>query len=462
MQLSFDLSTPQPPKNPSPEIWSVKEVTSRIKRLLETSFRQLWVQGEISNLRKQTSGHYYFTLKDATSQLSCVLFAKDAKLLRSISLSDGQEIQVAGEISVYEARGNYQLIVRHVQTRGTGALQALFEALKKQLESEGLFDSLRKRPLPKYPRRIGIVTSPTGAALHDFLNVLWRRNPQIEVIIHASRVQGAGACHEIANAIRQLNQLPSPAIDVIVLTRGGGSIEDLWEFNEEVVARAIAASRIPIISAIGHEIDFTISDFTADLRAPTPSAAAEILATEAEELRAYLTLTSHRMSRICSERIKTHRNTLQQIQAIALFRRPDRILQAFYQKLDRHCEDLQNLIDQRITKLQDPLNQAIAILRAHHPDRWIAFRQEKLHSQIRRWTPIADKYLRTTREKIDHLNQLLRSFDPAAILGRGFTLTFDEKGNLLKSVSTAQQAKTVITRFADGEIATHSPEIKKT
>ena len=249
--------------------------------------------GEVTNLRAQSSGHMYFTLKDAGAQLSCVLFSREEVLHRSV-LADGQKVLLQGDVTVYEARGQYQLIVRAVELQGVGALQIAFEKLKQKLAAEGLFAPERKRPLPKYPQRIGLVTSPTGAAIRDVLHVVQRRNPGLEIILAPCRVQGEGAAEEIAAAIRLLNEFnvglrasglkrriqgwkPVPTLDLILVTRGGGSLEDLWAFNEEVVARAIFESAIPVVSAVGHEIDFTISDFVADVRAATPSAAAEII-----------------------------------------------------------------------------------------------------------------------------------------------------------------------------------------
>src|SRR2546428_7179845 len=268
------------------KVLTVSELTRQIRGALETKFRAVWVQGEISNYKLHPSGHQYFTLKDARAQIACVIFRNTMPPLRQ-SLSDGAQVQVYGNVSVFEARGQYQLSVQILQPRGVGLLQAKFEALKRKLEAEGLFDQARKRALPKFPRRIGIVTSPRGAAIRDLLNVLRRRAPWLQILINPVRVQGIGAAAEIAVAIRELampneNWLP---LDLIVVARGGGSIEDLWEFNEEIVARTIVDVSVPIISAIGHEIDFTITDFVADLRAPTPSAAAELIVADIVDLQ---------------------------------------------------------------------------------------------------------------------------------------------------------------------------------
>ena len=279
------------PTEQTRKVLSVGELTAQVKRLLEKSVGEVWVGGEVSNLRAQSSGHIYFTLKDAGAQLSCVLFSRENVPHREL-LADGQKVMLQGDVTVYEARGQYQLIVRAVELQGVGALQIEFEKLKLKLAAEGLFAPERKRPLPKYPQRIGLVTSPTGAAIRDVLHVVQRRNPGLEIIFAPCRVQGQGAAAEIAEAIDLLNELATlnrhiripiqrfnvaTNLDLILVTRGGGSLEDLWAFNEEVVARAIFESAIPVVSAVGHEIDFTIADFVADVRAATPSAAAEII-----------------------------------------------------------------------------------------------------------------------------------------------------------------------------------------
>ena len=280
MQLTADLF-PQTSK-----VFTVSELTRNIRGTLETKFGAVWVQGEISNYKLHPSGHQYFTLKDQRAQISCVIWRDTMAPLRK-PLADGAEVQVYGTVTVFEARGQYQLNVQILQPRGVGLLQAKFEALKRKLEAEGLFAPERKRPLPKFPRRIGIITSPSGAAIRDMLNVLRRRAPWLQILINPVRVQGTGAAQEIAVAIREL-AMPSDywqPLDLIVVTRGGGSIEDLWEFNEEIVARAIFHSALPTVSAVGHEIDFTISDFVADLRAPTPSVAAELIVPDIVDLQ---------------------------------------------------------------------------------------------------------------------------------------------------------------------------------
>src|SRR5437773_8311781 len=296
------------------KVLTVAELTRAIRGTLETRFGAVWVQGEISNYKQHPSGHQYFTLKDSRAQIACVIF-RNAPLSIRQPLADGTQVQVYGNVSVFEARGQYQLSIEIVQTRGLGLLQAKFEALKRKLEAEGLFDPARKELLPKFPKRIGIVTSPSGAAIRDILNILRRRARGIEILINPVRVQGIGAAAEIASAINELSN-PStiwPPLDLIVVARGGGSIEDLWEFNEEIVARAIAAALVPIVSAVGHEIDFTIADFAADLRAATPSAAAELVAAHEEQLCEQLESLIASLSRSLRFRVAAERARVQEL-----------------------------------------------------------------------------------------------------------------------------------------------------
>src|SRR6266404_1961989 len=299
MQLTSDLF----PR--SSKIFTVAELTRSIRGALETKFGAVWVQGEISNYKLHPSGHQYFTLKDQRAQIACVIFRNTMPPFRQ-PLVDGAQVQVYGNVSVFEARGQYQLSVQILQPRGLGLLQAKFDALKRKLDAEGLFDAARKRALPRFPRRIGIVTSPSGAAIRDLLNVLRRRAPWLQILINPVRVQGTGAAAEIAVAIRELataheNWLP---VDLIVVARGGGSIEDLWEFNEEIVARTIVDVGVPIVSAIGHEIDFTIADFVADLRAPTPCAAAELIVPDIVDLRRHLDASARGIGRELLNRMR--------------------------------------------------------------------------------------------------------------------------------------------------------------
>ena len=467
MQLDFDLkgsiSKPKPaPKPAEPLVLTVSTLTRKVRGLLEDGIGEIWVEGEVSNLRRQSSGHAYFTLKDASSQIACVLFAGQTAQLRGMNFADGVHVQIQGSLTVYEPRGNYQIIVRRVQERGVGALQAKFEELKRRLDAEGLFAPGKKRPLPKFPRRIGVVTSPTGAAIQDFLNVLHRRQRGIEVVIFPVRVQGKGAAAEIAEAIRLLgNPLATglPPFDVIVVTRGGGSLEDLWEFNEEAVARAVAESPIPVVSAVGHEIDFSICDFAADFRAPTPSAAAEILSADSGELLDRLQHFAARLGRPVLTRLDGLRSQLLSLQRTALFLEPRRILQEKQQTLDRLLEDLQSTADSAPHQLRLLLERQARILAGHRPDLKISELSRRLASCRDTLKHRAETKLQHEKSTLSRHAAVLRALNPAAALARGYTITMDENGQILRSATDAIKSQELTTRFHDGEVKS---EVRKT
>ena len=327
-------------------ILSVSQLTRKIRNLIEYRVGEVWVEGEISNLRKQASGHQYFTLKDKGSQLSCVLFRGNAAKLK-VNLEDGQEIQLLGEVTVYEPRGNYQLIVRQPLLTALGALQAKFEALKNKLNEEGLFDPQTKLPIPTFPNIICIITSPTGAAIKDVLSVLKRRAPWVNIILYPVLVQGSSAAKEIADAIHNIenwSQEGKIKIDTVLLTRGGGSLEDLWPFNEENTARAISSLSLPLVSAVGHEIDYTISDFTADMRAPTPSAAAELIVPDAQEIRNQLQSINRSLSYRVSDTLERWKERLDYLGTNTLINEPQRKLVNLDQSIDLKMDSLKSVL----------------------------------------------------------------------------------------------------------------------
>ena len=460
MQLDFDLKSgakkpPEAAPATEPVVLRVGVLTRKIRELLESGVGDVWVEGEVSNLRKQSSGHVYFTLKDASSQLACVMFASQATQLRGMKFADGTQVQVFGQITVYEARGNYQIIVRRVRERGVGALQAKFEELKRRLAEEGLFSPERKRLLPKFPRRIGVVTSPTGAAIRDFLNVLHRRQPGIEVVIFPVRVQGQGAAAEIAEAVRMLGNTTGSVIgpvDVIVVTRGGGSLEDLWEFNEESVARAIAESPVPVVSAVGHEIDFTISDFAADLRAATPSAAAEILSADGAELLEHLAQLSSRLWRSVSARLDAAGERIRGFHRTALFSEPNRVLLQGRQDVDRLSDDLLRGISGGIQSRRLVIERSSGILSLHSPARRIS---EALAFLIQARTAMGQKCgssLDVARSELGKNSALLGALNPTAALARGYTMTLDAKGNFVRSAKALSDGQPITTQFPDGRV----------
>ncbi len=313
------------------KVLSVTELTRMIKQSLESGFSRVWLQGEISNCKRHSSGHWYFTLKDENSQISAVMWRSRADSLLFVP-ADGMKVQARGAITVYPPRGNYQIDVMQLLPVGVGELQMAFDRLKQKLQAEGLFDQSRKRPLPKYPERVGVITSLTGAALQDIRSVLQRRAPSLEVIGFPVRVQGPGAAEEIAGAIEVMNRLDG--IDVLIVGRGGGSLEDLWPFNEEVVARAIAASAIPVISAVGHEIDFSIADFVADLRAPTPSVAAELVIQDRFDLVEIVGNIHYTMTQRVQDRIETLRVQMKRLLSSYSFNRPRDLVLQWSQRID--------------------------------------------------------------------------------------------------------------------------------
>lgn len=414
------------------KVLSVWELTSDIKRLLEKSVGAVWVSGEITNLRAQSSGHVYFTLKDVAAQLSCVLFRSSAAQRQL--LADGKKVLLHGDITVYEARGQYQLIVRDIEVQGVGALQIQFEKLKQKLAAEGLFAPERKRSLPKYPHRLGLVTSPTGAAIRDVLHVIERRDPSLEIILVPARVQGDGAAREVADAIHLLNEFP-PGLDLILITRGGGSLEDLWAFNEEQVARAIYDSRIPVVSAVGHEIDFTIADFVADFRAATPSAAAEIITEGCFACREFVADAPALLQRAAQRHVANAQENFQGSAARLSRLHPRR-------KLD---DSLQRLDDLQISLLRSLKNGT--------------------RSRETNFKNLAGRFLRAKpshqfklkREAVRQLEKRLHALGPQQVLARGYSITTDAAtGQVLRDAKKIKAGQKLKTQLAKGEISSRA------
>src|SRR5438874_2052481 len=434
-------------------VFTVAELTRTIRSLLEARVGNVWVQGEVSNYKKHPSGHQYFTLKDSRAAISCVIFRSAPLSLRQ-PLADGAQVQVYGNVSVFEARGQYQLSVEIVQPRGLGLLQAKFEALKRKLEAEGLFDPARKRVLPKFPKRIGIVTSPSGAAIRDILNILRRRARGIEILINPVRVQGLGAAAEIASAINELSN-PStiwPPIDLIVIARGGGSIEDLWEFNEEIVARAIAAAVVPIVSAVGHEIDFTIADFMADLRAPTPSAAAELIVPGAVELERRVNELAVCLQRCWRNFIVREQTRLRLFSERTVGRELLTRIQEGKQTLDWRRENLQRNAMGFLASWRGRLAENTAALRRHDPSREIVLRRSRFAELARRLATCPPQLVNTMRRRFERTEKILTVLAPDATLRRGYSMTTDVNGKLVRSVTQVTRGDKIRTRVADGEL----------
>ena len=424
---SEEEATGSGPNGPPRKVYGVTELTRLIKSVLEREVGEVWLEGEISNLRQPASGHLYFTLKDETAQISAVLFRGSQRGLR-FQPRDGLLVRALGEISVYERSGNYQIIVRTLEEAGKGALQARFEALKEKLQKEGLFAAERKKPVPLLPQHIGIVTSPTGAAIRDILNVTARRFPNLHILLAPVRVQGGGAAAEIAAAIDLLNE--RGGLDVLIVGRGGGSLEDLWCFNEEVVARAIARSRIPVISAVGHEIDFTISDFVADLRAPTPSAAAELVVNRKDEFEETLAQMTRRLGRALRESMLMARNELLTIARRYAAHEPSQLLARHRDRLMTMGYRIGRETECRLRDGQQRLDEAG--LRMSH--------QVQIRVQVR-------------REQTLRLDTQLKALDPMAVLGRGYSITRDGEGRVVRSVARVRKGQRLLTRVSDGSIA---------
>ena len=449
--LSFPDDEPATP--PAKRPWTVSRLNREVRATLEGALGAVWVEGEISNLRRQPSGHQYFSLKDEAAQVSCVLFRNAANA--APALRDGMQVELFGELSVYETRGQYQIIVRRVQPHGAGELEAKLRALQEKLRAEGLFDTARKKPLPPHPVRVGVITSPTGAAIRDFLHVLRRRAPHIEVFLAPVRVQGRGAASEIAAAVAKFSDPARsgyPSVDVVVVTRGGGSLEDLWEFNEEVLARAIAASTVPVISAVGHEIDVTTSDLVADVRAPTPSAAAEILSADRAATLDQLHALLRRLHRDAGVHLDRSRSQLELRTASGVFRLPLRRITDLRQLTDDLRESAGSSVLARLGLLRQSAEKARAVLSARSPSARLAFWSDRLAAlQHRRETAVTSSLhrLRQRHARRAHAIELL---GPRQTLQRGFTITTDAQRRPLTSATLAATENEITTIFADGEV----------
>jgi len=448
------------PTEQTRRVLSVSELTTQVKRLLEKQIGSVWVSGEISNFRLQgSSGHIYFTLKDAGAQLACVLFRQEKVPHRDL-MQDGQKVLLQGEITVYEARGQYQMLVRAVELQGVGALQLKFEQLKQKLAAEGLFAVERKRPLLRFPQRIGLVTSATGAAIRDVLHVIQRRNPGLEIVLVPSRVQGDGAAREIAEAIRLLNELNQSEIqnqksrmDLILVTRGGGSLEDLWAFNEEAVARAIFESELPVVSAIGHEIDFTIADFVADLRAATPSAAAELITEGVFASREFVAGAAETMSfyarRGLEQAQEDFENTAQRLVRV----HPERWLAEQAQRLDDLHDALLRCAKQGTREQRVAWQNLTARLKLVRPGQALKQQREHLQLHTRRLQELGKTQLREVKSRFGALESRLRLLGPEQVLARGYSITTDAaSGEILRDAKKVKPGQRLRTRLKTGEV----------
>jgi exodeoxyribonuclease VII large subunit len=438
--LLFDLQ-------PQRRVWKVSELTERIGVLLEESFPDVWIEGEVSNFRPAQSGHLYFTLKDSRSQIRCVCFRDQARLLK-FRPDDGLHVTVRGSLGVYEVRGEYQVYITHIEPVGAGALQIAFEQLKKKLQDEGLFDAARKKPVPVLPRCIGVITSPAGAAVRDILRVLKRRFANVHVQLYPVKVQGDGAAAEIVAALRHFNR--AKFADVVIVARGGGSLEDLWAFNEEAVARAIAASEVAIITGIGHETDFTIADFVADLRAPTPSAAAEIVVQSRQEFERHIAACARDLVKEMRYFLSERRHHVRDLQTHRGFRQLEQLVRRRHQQLDELSSALGvvlrlklGMTRQRVTRAGAQIASFDLRTRAAALRRRIEQRNEALRAGI-------DRALIARRHRYEKLKLQLEERSPLNLLQRGYSITYDANGNVVRSSEQVATGDDISVRLARG------------
>jgi exodeoxyribonuclease VII large subunit len=434
--------------SPTTPILTVSQLTHALKLCLESTFPHVVIQGEISNFKAQSSGHFYFSLKDVNAQISAVMFRGDAAYLKALPKS-GDHVIVRGEINVYPPKGNYQLIVREMTQVGLGELLLKLEQLKAKLQQLGWFDAAHKKPLPALPRRIGVVTSPTGAVIQDILNVLTRRFSCCHLILNPVKVQGEGAAQEIARAIEEFNRYQM--VDVMIVGRGGGTLEDLWAYNEEIVAAAIYNSRIPIISAVGHETDYSIADFVADVRAPTPSAAAEIVIAERAQHLQHLATVQRRLTQTISHIIKHDRQRIKNIEKQPLLLSPYTLLGASFQKMDDLRDDLDMASQQLFRRLRlkvDGLNRQAQALR---PTTQIANYRQKFSYYEKILLNKMSNRLTHSKNLLSNVSATLKAIDPKNLLNKGYSILFSEKDHsVINSVRLMQKNQKIRIVLADG------------
>lgn len=434
---------------PADEIASVSEFTKKVKYLLETEIGGAWIRGEVSNLRRQSSGHVYFSLKDEGSQVTSVMFRNDA-YKQSVDLEDGMQVIVFGQVSVYEPRGNYQLIVRLVVMDGLGRLQQEFEKLKACLQEEGLFDEESKKKIPSFPRAVGIITSPTGAAVQDFIRILKRREWVGHVIVLPVKVQGEGSASEIASMIDSAQKLSG--LELLVVGRGGGSLEDLWAFNEETVVRAIHRSAIPIISAVGHEIDFTLSDFVADHRSETPSAAAEIISTDYLQLIDRFDSAADNLSYWIQEGLSSRKEALEVNRRHLELLAPDSWIEQGQLRLDDLTNRMRGVLVSELLKSQNQLKEMVHKVKSLDPKSKIEGYRIQIKGLSRRADTQVDTGVLKSRSRYLQAESLLRSLSPVSILNRGFAIVRDDMGRAVVSKKSIQSGDKVIVQFKDGKV----------
>ena len=439
-------------------VYGVTELNREVKGLLEKQLGTVWVVGQVTGLRQQASGHIYFGIKDEDGQLNCALFRGVDSEKHSL-LEDGVQVVLQGKVTVFEPRGQYQLIVRKVELQGQGELQLKFEKLKHKLKAEGLFESGRKRLLPNFPARLGLITSPTGAAIRDVLHVVQRRNPSLQIVLQPCRVQGESAAVEMTRAIQQLNlwsagQDEGEALDLILLTRGGGSLEDLWAFNEEVLARAVHQSELPVVSAVGHEIDFLITDFVSDVRASTPSVAAELITQDVFASRRFLVEAAAQLSRLAKRRVGLNKRDLLTLSHRLNRAHPRRALDDAYQRLDNQYDDLNRLTRQELAIRRDSLRLARQRLTSLRPAALVAQRGEQLTWLRHRLGDVPRRKLGDHCARFGRALSRLELLSPKAVLARGYSITYDGKtGAVLRDARKSKIGQVLRTQLHAGDVS---------
>jgi exodeoxyribonuclease VII large subunit len=447
----------EPPAPAKRRVWKIGQLVGEVRNHIEREYADVWVEGEISNFRPAPSGHVYFTLKDGEAQLPVVLFRRQATLLR-FRPEDGLQVLVRGRVSVYEQRGQMQLVAEIVEPVGAGSLQIAFEQLKSRLQKEGLFDAQRKVPLPTFPHCIGIITSPSGAVIRDFLNIAGRRHLGLSVQIYPTAVQGDSAAYEMAAGLAFFNQ--ARTVDVIVLARGGGSLEDLAAFNSELLARAIAKSELPVVSAVGHETDFTIADFVADLRAPTPSAAAELLTEAQHKVEERLEQLHRRLRQACRYQLVRAQERFARLSAPAAFGRMRNLLARRQQRVDELQYQMESNWRRQTRGMAERLQKLEGRLLRQDVSHRMRMVRDRLTALDGRLASAQQQILLRKKARFVHAEGLLRSLSPLAVLNRGYALVFDQEGALIRNASAAEEGNVITTRFAQGSLTSRVLERK--
>ncbi|HVI10582.1 MAG TPA: exodeoxyribonuclease VII large subunit [Candidatus Binatia bacterium] len=434
---------------PERRVWTVRALVAAVRTQVEREYADAWVEGEISNFRAPDSGHLYFTLKDGNAQIRVVMFRSSARFLR-FRPADGMQVIVRGRVTIYEERGELQISAEYIEPKGAGGLQVAFEQLKAKLEGEGLFAAERKKAIPALPSRIGIVTSPQAAALRDILNILQRRHHSVSVLIYPAQVQGEAAGHEVATGVRYFNQ--AELVEVIVVARGGGSFEDLAAFNDEGLARAVAASEIPVISAVGHETDFTIIDFVADLRAPTPSAAAELVIRSRQEIENQAESARDRLVRAMERRLLEARHALAERAQHGAFVRMMDLIRRRQQKVDDLTYRLERSQNQRLERLRRRWETLSAAVRHYDLRRMLAAMRQQMEASTAALASATRNTLLVHKVRVERMGRALETLSPLAILDRGYALVFNASGELVKDAAQVNAGEEISARVARGEI----------